>query len=73
MHRHDGGYSFKGVTPDGKVGNAHLEEAKELAIVTAALQTLSDGCNFMGPCTFCKQETELMPMEEGGICNDCVE
>lgn len=73
LHKHDGGYSFKGVTPNGKVGNAYLEETKEQAICTAAEQTLQEGCNYLGKCAFCKEETELMPMEEGGICNDCVE
>jgi hypothetical protein len=73
LHRHDGGYSFKGVTPDGRVGNSYLEESKEKAICNAVWQTLQEGCNFLGECACCHQETELMPLEEGGICQDCAQ
>lgn len=73
LNKHDGGYTFKGVTPLGKVGNAYHEETKEMAICNAALQTLEVGCNFLGECVCCNKETELMPIEEGvlGMCQDC--
>lgn len=73
MHRHDGGYSFKGITPCGKVGKAWLEESKEEAMCNAVLQTLQEGCNFLGKCIWCQEETELMPLDQGGICQDCAQ
>jgi hypothetical protein len=73
LHRHDGGYSFKGITPCGKVGKAWLEESKEEAICNAVLQTLQEGCNFLGKCVWCQEETELMPLDQGGICQDCAQ
>ena len=73
LHRHDGGYSFKGITPCGKVGKAWLEESKEEAICNAVLQTLQEGCNFLGKCVWCQEETELMPLDQSGICQDCAQ
>ncbi|WP_134682550.1 hypothetical protein [Brevibacillus migulae] len=71
LQKHDGGYSFKGVTSDGKVGRSYHEETKQEAICNAVMQILSEGCNYIGKCVCCNEDEELLPVEEGGICQDC--
>ncbi|MFI8714461.1 hypothetical protein [Brevibacillus brevis] len=73
LHKHDGGYSCKGVTSNGKIGNEYLEETREGAICNAVQQILEEYCNYLGECVRCKDETELMPYYSNGICLSCSE